>query len=158
MQKIEFYHHTLDETDIASVVEVLKGIFLTTGPRVEKFEKSFAAYLNVPHAVGLMSCTAALHLALERYGIGTGDEVITTPLTYVATATAILQTGATPVFVDVCPKTGLLETGRIESAITKKTKAEMPARLSPVRQGRDSRGRFIKGNVPLNKGKRSAKR
>jgi len=96
---------------------------------VSEFERKFANYLKVPEAVGLTSCTAALHLALLRHGIGIGDEVITTPMTFVATATAIIQAGATPVFVDVCPKSGLLLSEHVEHAISKKTKAIIPVHL-----------------------------
>ena len=115
--KIEFYKHSLTEEDISLANQVMRSIFLTTGPMVEKFEKKFAEYLNIPEAVGLTSCTGALHLALLRHGIGCGDEVITTPMTFVATATAILQAGAAPVFVDVCPKSGLLLSEAVEAAI-----------------------------------------
>ena len=127
--KIEFYKHSLTEEDISLANQVMRSIFLTTGPMVEKFEKKFAEYLNIPEAVGLTSCTGALHLALLRHGIGCGDEVITTPMTFVATATAILQAGAAPVFVDVCPKSGLLLSEAVEAAITKKTKAVIPVHL-----------------------------
>ena len=126
---IEFYKHNLTEEDIALVNQVLRSTFLTTGPMVAKFEKKFADYLNVPKAVGLTSCTGALHLALLRHGIGQGDEVITTPMTFVATASAIIQAGATPVFVDVCPESGLLLPDAVESAITQRTKALLPVHL-----------------------------
>lgn len=127
--KIEFFKHNLNEDDIASVSEVLQSIFLTTGPKVADFEKRLAAYLGHGHVVGVSSCTAALHLALLRYGIGPGDEVITTPMTFCATATSILQAGATPVFVDVCPKSALLMPENVEKAITSKTKAILPVHL-----------------------------
>lgn len=126
---IEFYKHNLREGDIALANQVLRSTFLTTGPMVERFEKKFADYLNAPETVGLTSCTGALHLALLRHGIGQGDEVITTPMTFVATASAIIQAGATPVFVDVCPESGLLLPDAVESAITERTKALMPVHL-----------------------------
>jgi dTDP-4-amino-4,6-dideoxygalactose transaminase len=128
-KKIEFFKHNLTKDDIAFANQVMRSIFLTTGPMVTKFEKKFAKYLNIAEAVGLTSCTGALHLALLRYGVGPGDEVITTPMTFVATATAILEAGATPVFVDVCSKSGLLLPESVESAITEKTKAIMPVHL-----------------------------
>ncbi len=127
--KIEFFKHNLTEEDIGLARQVMRSLFLTTGPMVSDFEKKFARELGAPEAVGLTSCTAALHLALLRYGIGHGDEVITTPMTFVATATAILQSGARPVFVDVCPKSGLLLPDAAEAAITKKTKALLPVHL-----------------------------
>jgi len=128
-KKIEFFKHNLNEEDIALAAEVMRSVFLTTGPKVADFEKRFAAYLGHGHVVGLTSCTAALHLALLRYGIGPGDEVITTPMTFCATATAILQAGATPVFVDVCPKSALLLPEDVEMAVTPKTKAILPVHL-----------------------------
>jgi len=129
MKNIEFYRHNLEKKDIAFANKVLGSIFLTTGPMVEDFERKFAGYLSIPEAVGLTSCTGALHLALLRHGIGPGDEVITTPMTFVATVTAVMQAGAKPVFVDVCPKSGLLLPEAVESAINKKTKALLPVHL-----------------------------
>ena len=128
-EKIEFFKHNLNEDDIALVTEVLHSVFLTTGPKVADFERLLAKYLGHGHVVGLSSCTAALHLALLRYGIGPGDEVITTPMTFCATATAIIQAGAKPVFVDVCPETALLCPDDVEKAITHKTKAIIPVHL-----------------------------
>ena len=127
--KIEFYKHNIREEDITLANQVLRSTFLTTGPMVARFEKTFAEYLGIPEAVGLTSCTGALHLALLRHGIEQGDEVITTPMTFVATATAIIQAGATPVFVDVSPKSGLLLPETVEPAITEKTKALLPVHL-----------------------------
>lgn len=127
--KIEFFKHNITEGDITAAGQVMKSIFITTGPKVAEFEKIFAEYLSIPEAVGLTSCTGAIHLALLRHGIGPGDEVITTPMTFVATATAILQAGATPVFVDVCPKTGMILPETVRAALTEKTKAILPVHL-----------------------------
>jgi dTDP-4-amino-4,6-dideoxygalactose transaminase len=129
MKKIEFFRHNLSEEDIKKASKVIRSVFLTTGPMVSKFEKKFAAYMDIPECVGLMSCTGAIHLALLRHGIGQGDEVITTPMTFVATVTAIIQAGATPVFVDVCPKSGLILPELVEEVITKKTKVLLPVHL-----------------------------
>lgn len=129
MRKIEFFVHNLTKKDIAEANNVMRSIFLTTGPVVSAFEKKLAAYLNIAESIGLTSCTAAIHLALLRHGIGAGDEVITTPMTFVATVTAIIQAGARPVFVDVCPKSGLLLPEAVESAINEKTKALLPVHL-----------------------------
>src|SRR5207244_8640600 len=93
------------------------------------FERRFADYLGRRHAFGVTSCTGALHLSLLALGVGPGDEVITTPLTFIATATAILEAGARPVFVDVEPDTGNLDAARIEAAITPKTRAIIPVHL-----------------------------
>jgi dTDP-4-amino-4,6-dideoxygalactose transaminase len=127
--KVEFYKHNLDESDIARLVEACRGVILTTGGEVRKFEEQFAAYLGVEHAVGLTSCTAALHLALLACGIGPGDEVITTPMTFIASSNAVLYVGATPVFVDVDPVTTLIDPQAIEAAITPKTRAIIPVHL-----------------------------
>jgi len=127
--KVEFYRHSLDEADIARLVEVCRGVFLTTGQDTRRFEEAFAAYLGARHCVGVTSCTAGLHLALLAVGVGPGDEVITTPMTFAATANVVLHTGATPVFVDVEPDTGLISPAAIERAVTPKTKAVMPVHL-----------------------------
>ena len=127
--KVEFYRHSIGDEEKEKVLECLNGIFLTTGSYVSEFESQFADYLNLDYAVGLTSCTAALHLTLLALGIGQGDEVITTPMTFIATATAILHTGARPVFVDVEPDTALIDPNKIERTITKKTKGIIPVHL-----------------------------
>jgi len=127
--KVEFYRHGLTEQDIARVAEVLRSPFLTTGKEVKAFEEAFAAYLGAQHCVGLTSCTAALHLALLAIGIEPGDEVITVPMTFIATSNAILYVGAKPVFVDVEERTGLMDVASIEAAITPRTKAIIPVHL-----------------------------
>jgi len=127
--KIEFYRHSLEQSDIENVCNTLKSIFLTTGPVTLEFEKRFCEHTGIKHTVALNSCTAALHLALLALNIGPGDEVITTPMTFIATATAIMHTGATPVFVDVEPTTGLMNANLVEQAITPRTKAILPVHL-----------------------------
>ncbi len=99
------------------------------GPNVQALEEEFAAYCGSRYAVGVASGTDALHLALKAAGIGPGDEVITSPFTFIATAEAIAYVGATPVFVDVDPQTYNIDTSRIEAAITAKTKALLPVHL-----------------------------
>ena len=127
--KIEFYKHNISQKDIGNVVKVLNSLFLTTGETVEGFEKRFSQYLGCKCTVGVSSCTEALHLSLLAYGIGSGDEVITTPMTFIATANAIIQAGAAPVFVDVEPDTANINADLIESAITSRTKALLPVHL-----------------------------
>lgn len=127
--KVEFYKHSVSQKDIDNVVRVLNSLFLTTGETVAEFERRFAQYLGCKYAVGVTSCTEALHLSLIAYGIGPGDEVITTPMTFIATANAIIQAGATPVFVDVEPETANINADLIEGAITAKTKAILPVHL-----------------------------
>lgn len=129
MAGVEFYRHALTEDDIAAVADTLRSVFLTTGPRAATFEQAFAAHLGVEHAVSLSSCTSALFLCLKALNIGPGDEVITTPMTFIATANAILHCGATPVFVDVEPDTGNLDVAQVERAITARTRAVIPVHL-----------------------------
>ncbi|MFH1287797.1 MAG: DegT/DnrJ/EryC1/StrS aminotransferase family protein [bacterium] len=127
--KIEFYKHNLGDDEKRNVLECLSGVILTAGSYVAEFEDMLANYLNLQYAVGLNSCTAALHLSLLALGVGEGDEVITTPMTFIATATAIIHTGAKPVFVDVEKNTGLINPDLIEKAITNKTKVILPVHL-----------------------------
>lgn len=127
--KVEFYRHNIGKEEISDVNKVLASIFLTTGPATLKFEKKFAEYLNCKFVVGVSSCTAALFLSLKAYNIGPGDEVITTPMTFIATPNSIIQAGATPVFVDIEESTANIDANLIENAITKKTKAIMPVHL-----------------------------
>src|SRR5258708_39906743 len=127
--EIPFFRHDLGQAELDSVADVLGGPILTTGETVKKFEQRFANYLGRRHAFGVTSATGALHLSLLALGIGAGDEVITTPMSFIATATAILEAGATPVFVDVEEKTGNLAAGKVEAAITRKTRAILPVHL-----------------------------
>lgn len=128
-ERIEFHVHDLGEAEIASVRETIDSLFLTLGPKVARFEERFAAFLDVPHVVGVNSCSMALVLSLRALGIGPGDEVITTPLTFVATSNAILHLGATPVFVDVERETGLLDPAKVRAAITERTRAIVAVHL-----------------------------
>ncbi len=129
IKKVEFYRHSLREEDIREVVKVLNSLFLTTGPVTAQVEEKLARYLDVKHVLCVTSCTSALFLSLKALGIGPGDEVITTPMTFIATANVILHTGATPVFVDVEPSTGNIDLEKFERAITPKTKAVIPVHL-----------------------------
>jgi dTDP-4-amino-4,6-dideoxygalactose transaminase len=117
------------EPEIQEVVETLRSGWLSSGPRCRKFEQLFCEYIGCKHAIALNSCTAGLELALEACGIGPGDEVITTPLTFCATANVIVHRGAKPVFVDVNRETGTIDQDRIAEAITDKTKAILPVHL-----------------------------
>lgn len=128
-RRIPFYRHDLGEAELKLLAEVLRGEILTTGEYVARFEERFAACIERRHALAVSSCTGALHLSLLALGIGPGDEVITTPMTFVATATAILEAGARPVFVDVEPDTGNLDASLVEAAITPRTKAIIPVHL-----------------------------
>ena len=109
--------------------EALESGWLTRGPKTAEFEDIFREYVGARAAVGVNSATAGLHLALVALGIGAGDEVITTPITYCATPNEIEHAGATPVFVDVDPQTWLIDPDAVERAITPRTKAIMPVHL-----------------------------
>jgi dTDP-4-amino-4,6-dideoxygalactose transaminase len=127
--KVEFYRHQLGEVNLKRFAQVMNTIFLTTGDEVALFEKKFAEYLGEKYVIGLTSATAGLQLSLLALGIGPGDEVITTPMTFVATPLSIMHANATPVFVDVEADTGNLDVNLVEAAITPKTKAIMPVHL-----------------------------
>jgi UDP-4-amino-4-deoxy-L-arabinose-oxoglutarate aminotransferase len=127
--RIPFYRHDLGAAEVEAFATALQSPILTTGATVAEFERRFAALLGAPHGVGVTSCTAALQLALQALGVGPGDDVVTTPLTFVATATAILQAGARPVFVDVEADTGNLDAARVEAAVTARTRAIVPVHL-----------------------------
>jgi UDP-4-amino-4-deoxy-L-arabinose-oxoglutarate aminotransferase len=126
---VPFFLHDLGEREVEAVREVLAQPILTTGEVVGRFERRFAEYLGVDHALGVTSCTGALHMSLLALGIGEGDEVITTPMTFIATATSILEAGARPVFVDVEPDTGNLDVAAVAAAITPRTRAILPVHL-----------------------------
>jgi dTDP-4-amino-4,6-dideoxygalactose transaminase len=129
---IPFSRPWIDDTEIEAVSEVLASKWISTGARVREFERAFAEYLGVKHAIAVSSCTAALHLSLVVSGIGVGDEVITTPYTFTATAEAIRYVGAKPVFVDINPETLNIDITKIEQAITSRTKAIMPVHIAGV--------------------------
>ena len=129
MSRVEFFRHALGEAEVASLRETVGTLFLTLGPRVAEFERAFADFLGVEHVVGTSSCTAGLTLALQALGVGPGDEVITTPMTFIATANAALYLGATPVFADVDPRTGLLDPAAAAAAIGPRTRAIVPVHL-----------------------------
>ena len=112
-----------------ALAEVLDSAQFILGPNVKAFEQEAARYLGVDHAVACASGTDALHLALAATGIGPGDEVITTPFTFIATAEAICYVGATPVFVDIDPRSFNLDLERVAAAITERTRAVMPVHL-----------------------------
>ena len=120
----------LEEAEIQEVVATLRSGWIGTGPRVARFEQDFKAYIGSRHALALNSCTAALHLSLIAAGVGPGDEVITTPHTFAATANSIVHTGATPVFVDVDRHTQNIDVALIERAITPKTRALLPVHFA----------------------------
>jgi len=116
-QFLPFSRPLIEEEDIREVTDTLRSGWLTTGPKTRQFEKEFAAFVGAKHAIAVNSCTAALHLALEAIGIKDGDEVITTPMTFAATAEVIRYLNARPVFVDIDPVTMNMDTVKLEEAI-----------------------------------------
>lgn len=127
--RVPFYRHDLGKLELDAIAGVFGGPILTTGDAVAEFEKAFAAYLHRRHALAVTSCTGAMHMALMALGIGPGDEVITTPMTFIATAAAILEAGATPVLAEVEPDTGNIDAEAVEAAVTPRTKAILPVHL-----------------------------
>lgn len=119
----------IGEEEKAGVLEVLESGMLAQGPRVAKLEEKFAQLCGVKHAIATTSGTTALHVALLAHGIGPGDEVITTPFTFIASVNSIVFTGARPVFVDIDAATFNIDPALIEAAITPRTKAIMPVHL-----------------------------
>ncbi len=122
-EKIYYGRQWIDEEDINSVNEVLKGDYLTCGPKVERLERLLESITSASHAVACANGTAALHCACIAAGIGPGDEVITTPVTFAASSNCILYVGARPVFADIHPHTYNIDPDSIEEHITERTKA-----------------------------------
>ncbi len=120
---IPYGRQTIDDDDIRAVVEVLKSDWLTTGPSVESFENAVAGYVGAKHAVSYSNGTAALHGIMYALGVGDGDEVITTPMTFAASANCILYQGAKPVFADIDRETLLIDPACVLEKITDRTKA-----------------------------------
>ena len=120
----------INEDEVLEVATVVRSGWLGTGPKVHQFENDFASYLGVQNAAAVNSCTAAIHLALIAAGVGPGDEVITTPLTFCATVNAIIHSGATPVLADVGRDTMNIDPARIAEKITEKTRAILPVHFA----------------------------
>lgn len=123
---IPVFRPSYGQEEIDAVAEVLRSGWVGLGPKVEAFEKAFAEYIGVKHAIAVNSCTAALHLALLAAGVGEGDEVIVPAITFVSTAHAVEYTGAKVVFADVEPKTLCIYAGGVGNRMTEKTKAIIP--------------------------------
>jgi len=123
---IPYGHQWIDNKDIKEVIKVLRSDWITQGPKVDEFEKAVAKYCGVRYAVAVSSGTAALHAAYAVAGIGPGDEVITTPLTFAAATNGIVYCGGKPVFADIQEDTLNIDPKEIEKKITKKTKAIAP--------------------------------
>lgn len=127
---IPYGRQTIEDDDIDAVIEVLKSDYLTTGPKIAEFEKSVADYVGAKYAVAISNGTSALHAACFAAGIGPGDEVITTPITFAASSNCVLYCGGTPVFADIDPKTYNIDPDDIRKKITDKTKAIIAVHLA----------------------------
>jgi len=144
---LPYGRQSVDEDDMAAVKAALASDWLTTGPVVDAYEQAFARYVEADHAVAVSSGTAALHTAVATAGIGPGDEVITSPMTFAASANCIVYCGATPVFADIQPDTGNLDPDAVANAMTPRTRAIIavdytgqPADLDALQDLADRRG------------------
>jgi perosamine synthetase len=147
---LPYGRQSVDESDIQAVVDVLRSDWLTTGPKVGEFEEAFAAWVGATHAVSFSSGTAALHAAAFASGLKSGDEAITSPMSFAATANCILYQGATPVFADVSRDTLNLDPEAAHSLVTPRTKAILPidyaghpADLDPILQIAERHGLVV---------------
>jgi dTDP-4-amino-4,6-dideoxygalactose transaminase len=132
-QRIGLSAPDVGPAEVEAVLAVLRTPRLSGGPRLDAFERRFAAWVKAPHACGVSSGTAALHLCLAAAGVGEGDLVVTTPLSFVSPANAVLYVGGTPVFVDVDPATGNLDPARVEEAVRDLRAANRPVKaILPV--------------------------
>lgn len=120
----------IEEEELNEVIDTVKSCWIGTGPKVHKFEEMFKEFKGIKHSMALNSCTAGLHLSLIAIGLKPGDEVITTPMTFCATANTIIHAGGTPVFADVDPRTMNIDPAEIEKKITNKTKAILPVHFA----------------------------
>jgi dTDP-4-amino-4,6-dideoxygalactose transaminase len=127
---LPFAKPLLGEEEIQGVLECLRSGWLTTGMKVREFETAFAKYVGAKHAIAVNSCTSALHLALEAAGVKPGDEVITSPMTFTATAAVVEHLQARPVFADIDPATWNIDPASIEAKITPRTKAILPVHFA----------------------------
>ena len=128
--RLGFQPPAIGEEEIAAVAQTLRSGWLTTGPKAAELEARAAQVLEAEHVLAVASGTAAMHLALVALGIGAGDEVITTPITWPATANVIVHTGATPVFADVHDEDLNIDPARVADLVTERTKAIMPVHLA----------------------------
>src|SRR4051812_26691917 len=142
---IPFNVPTIGKDEIDEVVNTLSSGWLTTGPKTAQFEREFQEYVRAPYALAVNSATSGMHLALAALGIGPGDEVITTPLTFCATVNTILQVGATPVLADI-GSDGNIDPVSISERITQRTRAIMPVHLGGLACDMDAIWRLAEKN------------
>lgn len=153
-QHIPFYRVSLDENEKREVLDTLDSGWLTTGPKVKKFECEFAGYTGRPYALAVNSCTAALHVAMVAAGVGEGDEVITPSMTFPSACNEMVHEGVKPVLIDIEPDTLNMDVDLVESLITERTKAVVPIHFSghPVEQDKlraiaDKHGLLVLGDA-----------
>ena len=127
---LHFQPPAVGEEEVEAAADAIRSGWLTTGPRAAELERRMAEYLDAEHVLALYSCTAALHLSLVALGVGPGDEVITSPITWPSTANVIVHVGATPVFVDVRESDLNIDPNRVAEAVTERTKAVMPVHMA----------------------------
>ena len=146
-----FCQPNIEKKEILEVIDTLKSGWLVAGPKVDRFEKLICKYKKVKNTIAVNSCTAALHLSLLSIKIKPGDEVITTPFTFIATAEVIVRVGATPIFVDIQTDTCNLDPNKVESAISSKTKAIIPVSLygQPADMDEINAVAVKYGNIPV---------
>ncbi len=132
---LPYGRQSIGEEDIQAVVDVLRSDWLTTGPKVAEFEEAFAAWVGAKHAVSFSSGTAALHGAAFAAGLKAGDEAITTPMTFAATANCVLYQGATPVFADVSTDTLNLDPEQVAATVTPRTRGSASGGLCGTSRG-----------------------
>lgn len=144
---LPYGHQSIDDSDVEAVTRVLRGDWLTTGPAVAEFEEALQAYVKAPRVVTATSGTAALHMAYAALGVGPGDEVVTTPMTFVATASCATALGATVRFADIEPDTANIDPDAVEALLTERTKvvapvdyAGQPAAIDAINELAHSRG------------------
>ena len=130
MKTYGYGHQSVDEADVQSVVDVIRGDYLTCGPAVRAFEKAICDYTGAKYCVAVANATAGLHIAAMAAGLGSGDEAITTPITFLSSANCIAFTGAKPVFADIIPATANIDPDEIAKRITPKTKALIPVHFA----------------------------
>jgi len=145
MRYIPFNLPTIEEEEIEEVVNTLKSGWLTTGPKTAQFEREFQEYVGARYSLAVNSATAGMHLALAALGVGAGDEVITTPLTFCATVNTILQVGATPVLADI-REDGNIDPASILKRLTPRTRAIMPVHIGGLPCDMDSIWQLAKEN------------
>jgi dTDP-4-amino-4,6-dideoxygalactose transaminase len=127
---IRFGNPLIEEPEIEEVIDSLRSGWLSTGPKVARFEEMFADYIGAPYACAVSSCTAGLHLSLLIQGVGPGDEIITSPMSFASTANVIEHVGARPVFVDIDRRSMNIDADRIASKITRRTKVILPVHFA----------------------------